>query len=139
MSYLIDTNVISELIKPTPHPAVLNFAKTVPENTMYLSVLTLGEIQKGIDKLTDLAKRQRLSIWLEHDLPTWFRERILSIDSETAICWGHLQANSGRSLPVIDSLLAATAITHRLKLVTRNTSDFIYPTLELINPWLLHA
>jgi predicted nucleic acid-binding protein len=137
MSYLIDTNVISELIKPTPHPAVLSFAKTVPESALYLSVLTLGEIQKGIAKLTDSVKQQRLSLWLEQDLPTWFRDRILPIDNETAICWGHLQANSGRSLPVIDSLLAATAITHRLKLVTRNTSDFIYPALALINPWLL--
>lgn len=137
MSYLVDTNVISELIKPAPHPAVLSWAKTVPESSLYLSVLTLGEIQKGIAKLSDPVKQQRLYLWLEQDLPTWFRDRILSIDREVAICWGNLQANSGRSLPAIDSLLAATAITHRLKLVTRNTSDFIYPQFELINPWLI--
>lgn len=136
MSYLVDTYVISELIKPTPHAAVLAWAKVVPETALYLSVLTLGEIQKGIAKLADPLKQQRLCHWLEQDLPIWFRDRILMIDKEVALCWGNLQAKSERSLPAIDSLLAATAISHRLTLVTRNSRDFVYPELELINPWI---
>jgi len=136
MNYLVDTNIISELIKPTPNAHVFSWAQTVSNATLYLSVLTVGEIQKGIAKLTDPLKQKRLSAWLEQDLPAWFKDRILPIHQDIAIKWGLLQATAGRSLPVIDSLLAATALHHQLTLVTRNTKDFDFPGLTLLSPWL---
>ena len=135
MSYLVDTNVISELIKPMPEPLVLSWAEQTSNTSLYISVLTLGEIKKGIAKLKDTPKQQRLNTWLEQDLPAWFRERILPIDQNIAVRWGTLQAECGRSLSVIDSLLAATALCHQLTLVTRNTCDFDFPGLTVINPW----
>ncbi|MDO9212905.1 MAG: type II toxin-antitoxin system VapC family toxin [Methylococcales bacterium] len=105
------------------------------KESLYLSVLTLGEIRKGIKKLPDGQRKQALSSWLEKDIPLWFDSRLLLIDAEVADCWGKLQARTNRPLPAIDSLLAATALHYDLCLVTRNVSDFDYPDLTILNLW----
>ena len=138
MSYLIDTNVISELVRPKPDAAVLNWFSRTPDEALFLSALTLGEIRKGVEKLTspeEAPRREKLRLWLEHDLRDWFGSRILPIGPDVADHWGRLLAQAGRPVPAIDSLLAATALHHDLRLVTRNTRDFDYAGLEVINPW----
>lgn len=135
MSYLLDTNVIAELLKANPNEKVQKWIVSVPDDSLYLSVLTLGEIRKGLEKVVDNNRKAKLKIWLEHQLPDWFGHRILFIDRDVADRWGRLQAEIQRSLPAIDSLIAATALHYDLCLVTRNMTDFDYPALEVINPW----
>jgi len=138
VSYLIDTNVISELVRPKPDAAVLDWFSRTPDEALFLSVLSLGEIRKGVEKLTspeEAPRREKLRLWLEHDLRDWFGPRILPIGPDVADHWGRLLAQAGRPVPAIDSLLAATALHHDLRLVTRNTRDFDYAGLEVINPW----
>jgi hypothetical protein len=106
-----------------------------PPATLHLSVLTLGEIRKGIEGVGDEVRRQTLIDWLETDLPTFFTGRILDVNGAVADRWGRLVAAAGRSLPTIDSLLAATALEHDLVLVTRNTKDFAGLPVEVFNPW----
>jgi predicted nucleic acid-binding protein len=100
-----------------------------------VSVLTLGEIRKGVETLGDKKRREKLRLWLEHELPTWFEDRVLPVDLAVADRWGRLLAEVGRPVPTIDSLLAATALHHELRLVTRNAKDFDYPGLDVINPF----
>lgn len=136
--FLLDTNVISELVKPRPEPAVVRWVEETDENLLYLSVLTLGEIRKGIAVLQKSVRRVALEAWLESDLRLRFSKRILPIDEGIADRWGALAGqaqNDGRALPVIDGLLAATAIHHNLTLVTRNTSDIAATGVLLFNPW----
>lgn len=135
MSYLIDTNVLSELRRKSSDPGVLAWFAQRPATTLYLSVLTLGEIRKGIEGVDDATRRQSLIDWLETDLPGFFTGRILSIDGAVADRWGRLIAAAGRPLPAIDSLLAATALEHDLVLVTRNIKDFSSLPVEIFNPW----
>ena len=135
MSYLIDTNVLSELRRKVPNPSVVNWFSNRPATTLYLSVLTIGELRKGIETLADASRRLALLDWLEADLPQFFIGRILPVDLAVADRWGRLVAQAGRPLPAIDSLLAATALQHGLHLVTRNQRDFELPGLEVINPW----
>lgn len=135
MNYLLDTNVISELKRPTPNPSIVDWFATVERESLYLSVLTLGEIRKGIAKLPDGQRKQALSGWLEKEIPLWFGPRLLTIGADVADCWGELQAQTNRPLPAIDSLLAATALHHNLCLVTRNIRDFDYPDLMVLNLW----
>lgn len=135
MSYLIDTNVLSELRRKNPNPGVVSWFTQRPAATLYLSVLTLGEIRKGIEGLGDDERRMALLDWLETDLPAFFTGRILPVDAQVADRWGRLIAAAGRPLPAIDSLLAATALAHDLVLVTRNSRDFSGLPLQLMNPW----
>lgn len=135
MSYLIDTNVLSELRRKEPDPQVVRWISQRPATTLHLSVLTLGELRKGIAALADGDRKSRLLDWLEVELTGFFAGRILPIDATTADQWGRLMAQAGRPLPAIDSLLAATALTHGLTLVTRNVKDFQHPSLTVINPW----
>lgn len=135
MSYLLDTNVISELVRPKPAKVVLEWFENIPSEALHISVLTLGEIRKGIEQMPDGVRREKLRIWLEHDLTDWFGTRILQVNMPVADRWGRILALAGRPLPSIDSLLAATALHHELRLVTRNQKDFSYPGLEVINPW----
>lgn len=139
MSYLIDTNVLSELARASPEPRVLAWFDAVPDQALHLSVLTLGELRKGVEKLPDGPRREKLRVWLEHDVRTWFGARLLDVDAVVADQWGRLQAAAGRTLPAIDSLIAATALRHRLRIVTRNVDDFRFPGLEVIDPWSLDA
>lgn len=135
LSYLIDTNVLSELRRKSPDPDVADWVSQRPSASLYLSVLTLGEIRKGIEGAVDEGRRQVLRDWLEADLPTFFMGRILSVDAAVADRWGRLIAAAGRALPAIDSLLAATALEHDLILVTRNVKDFAGLPVQLFNPW----
>lgn len=137
MSYLLDTNVISELIRPKPDKTVLAWFGNVPDDALYLSALSLGEIRKGVERLTNSSRREKLRLWLEHDLREWFGPRILPIGPEVADRWGRLLAQAARPIPSIVSLLAATALHHELRLVSRNVKDFDYAGLEVINPWEL--
>lgn len=135
MSYLLDTNVISELARPKPDSHISTWLASVPDTTLHLSVLTLGEIRRGVERLPASRKRERLRLWLEHDLAEWFAERLLPIDTGVADRWGRLLAEGARPLPAIDSLLAATALHHGLRFVTRNADDFAFSGLEVIDPW----
>ncbi|GIW52047.1 MAG: ribonuclease VapC [Gemmatimonadales bacterium] len=135
MSYLLDTNVISELARSKPSPRVTKWFRGIPDEALHVSVLTLGEIRKGIERLPAGTRREKLRLWLETDLTQWFEDRILPIDQGVADRWGRLLAEVGRSVPAVDSLLAATALHHELRFVTRNKADFDFPGLEVVDPW----
>lgn len=135
MSYLLDTNVISETVRRQQDKRVIEWLEHIPPEALFVSVLTLGEIRKGIERLADKKRREKLRLWLEHDLPVWFDGRVLPVDGPVADRWGRLLAEVGRTVPTIDSLFAATALHHELRLVTRNAGDFVYPGLDVINPW----
>ena len=135
MSYLLDTNVLSELRRKTPDIGVVEWFARRPASTLFLSVLTIGELRKGIEGLRDVERRSALTDWLETDLPGFFAGRILAIDTQVADRWGKLVAAAGRPLPAIDSLLGATAAQHGLSIVTRNGRDFADLGLDVINPW----
>ena len=136
--FLLDTNVISELVKPRPEANVIAWIENTDESLLYLSVLTMGEIRRGIAALPQSRRRATLEAWLDKDLRTRFEERILDIDQEVADRWGLLTAaarNSGIVLPVIDGLLAATALEHNLTLVTRDTGQIPSMGISVFNPW----
>lgn len=135
MSYLLDTNVVSEIVRPRPSGRVLAWFEAVPDDALHLSVLSLGEIRKGVETLEDDARKERLRIWLEHDLRAWFGDRLLAVTPDVADRWGRLLAEIRRPVPAVDSLLAATALHHDLRLVTRNEPDFPFRGLEIVNPW----
>jgi predicted nucleic acid-binding protein len=136
VSYLLDTNVLSELRRKTPDAAVLEWFTRRPASTLYLSVLTFGELRKGIEGVPDAKRRMALTDWLETDLPAFFAGRILPVDAQVADRWGRLLSAAGRPLPAIDSLLAASAALHGLSMVTRNSRDFADLGLDVINPWV---
>ncbi len=131
--FLLDTNVISELIKPAPDSKVTAWIDATDEQLFHLSVLTLGEVRRGIVCLPPSKRRTRLEGWLTRDLPMRFAGRILDIDYEIADRWGHLSGAKGPT--VIDGLLAATAKHHNLTLATRNTKDIARTGVALFNPW----
>lgn len=136
--YLIDTNCLSELTRVRPDKNVVNWFTSHDESTMYLSVITVGELVKGISRLPDSAKKVNLTQWIKTDLESRFRHRILTIDERVATEWGRLQAqmeSDGCPIPAVDALIAATCIVHNLILVTRNIKDFERTGLNLINPW----
>ena len=138
MKYLLDTCVISELTKKKPEKNIITWIKTKDETDFYLSVLTLGELQKGIIKLNDSKKKQSLIDWLESDLSKRFEKRILFITDSVARKWGEIQGiaeRQGNKMPVVDSLIAATGITYNLQVVTRNTDDMEASGVKLFNPW----
>lgn len=135
MSYLIDTNVLSELRRKVPDARVVHWFSQRPAGALYLSVLTLGEIRKGIEAMPDPPRRLVLLDWLETELPAFFSGRILPIDAAVADRWGRMVAQAGRPLPAIDSLLAATASQHGSILVTRNLRDVQGLGVEVISPW----
>jgi hypothetical protein len=134
---LIDTNVLSELRRKKPDPKVVRWLNARPSTQLYVSVLTLGEIRKGIELLgsVDAARKAGLLDWLEIELPKYFGQRLLSIDQQVCEVWGKLTAKAARPLPAIDSLLAATAIKYRLMVVTRNARDFADMGVDVLDPW----
>ncbi len=127
--------MISELKRKTPDPSVVAWFAERPARSLFMSVLTLGEIRKGIELISNEHRRLALIDWLETELPLFFNGRLLNLDAAVADRWGRLIAQAGRPLPVIDSLLAATAIEHDLILVTRNSKDFENLPVSLFNPW----
>lgn len=136
--FLLDTNVVSELVKPKPEPKVTAWIDETDEDLLHLSVLTLGEIRKGVGAVKDAARRVTLETWLDSDLVLRFAGRILAIDQAVADRWGRISAQAAsarRLLPVIDGLLAATALDRNLTLVTRNTKDVEATGAPVFNPW----
>lgn len=138
MKFLLDTCLISELVKKEPNAAVVTWLDEQDEQGLFLSVLTLGELQKGISKLSGSTRKDELQAWVEHDLAERFAGRILDLDQETALAWGTLQGDAerkGEKLPVMDSLIAATATAHGLIVVTRNVKDIERCRAKVFNPW----
>ena len=137
MSYLLDTNVISEAVRHRPEPRVQLWIENAPEDSLYTSALCLGEIVRGIEWLPEGSRRTRLQHWLENDLSAWFADRILDVDVAVASTWGRLVAKTAdRQIPAVDGLLAATALHHNLVVVTRNEAHFARAGVRVVNPWL---
>ena len=139
MTYLLDTCLVSELVAKQPNPNAIQWFKSQSPKTLYLSVITMGEIARGVGKLVPSKRKDNLQRWLDEELPNQFSERILGIDTQTMRIWGDLVGRleqKGRPLPVMDSLIAATAFQHSLSLVTRNESDFAGTTVTIVNPWV---
>ena len=138
MRYLVDTSVISELVKRSPDENVMEWMKRAEEMSLYLSVLTIGELEKGIAKLPASSRRSKLETWVRSDLADRFRERLLAIDGTVAATWGKLAGEAesrGEPLPVIDGLIAATGLAHHLVIATRNIGDFERCGASCFNPW----
>lgn len=136
--FLLDTNVISEAVCPRPEPLVLEWLEAADESLLYLSVLTLGEIRKGLAILPQSKRRTQLETWLEVELRARFSGRILPIDAGVSDRWGLLAAEAtrgGKTLATIDALLAATAFHFNLTIVSRNANDFAPTSVPLLNPW----
>lgn len=138
MTWLLDTNVISEWIKPRPDEGIVAWLNAADERTLYVSVIAVAEIRLGIAMLPRGRRRDRLEAWADRDLVERFRGRILSIDPPIAEVWARLLAkarSSGVSAPVLDTFLAATAVVHGMTLVTRNVRDFVHLEVPVLNPW----
>jgi len=135
-TFVLDTNVLSELRRKRPDAGVVEWFAKRPASTLFLSVLTLGELRKGIEGVRQADRRMALLDWLETEVPDFFAGRILPIDIAVADHWGKMVAAAGRPLPAIDSLIGATASHHGFSLVTRNAQDFVDMELDIINPWL---
>jgi len=141
LKYLLDTNIISEFISKKPNQKVLNYINSLDENNIYLSVITLGEIRFGIEKLDkehQSKKIEILSSWLDNDLMQRFEGRIVDIDKETMLQWGKINGELqkiGRPMPIMDSLIASSCLVEDFVLITRNTKDFYSFEMEMINPF----
>ena len=138
MNYLLDTNVISELVVRQPNQQVIEWLDNLDPGTVYLTVITIGEIRKGIERLPPSKRRDKVKEWLEGDLLLRFQGRILDITIEVMLVWGELTGrleNEGRPIAAIDALIAAIALQGNYGLITRNDSDFEHTGVTVINPW----
>jgi len=138
MKYMLDTCVISELVTKKPNPKVVEWVDSLDTEDIHLSVITIGEIIKGIEKLPESKRKQELRDWLKQDLLSRFQGKILALDTNIIVEWGGLTARletAGQKMPAIDSLIAATALAHEMTLVTRNVSDFEAAGIKIANPW----
>ncbi len=142
MKYLLDTCVISEVIKFKPDENVISWMRNQDEECLYLSVLTFGEIEKGIEKSSDEARKRKLQLWVEEDLKKRFEGRIIPIDIDVSVKWGTVQGNAellGKPMPAIDGLIAAAGLVHNCIVVTRNVSDMQQSRVALLNPWITNS
>lgn len=138
MNYLLDTCLISELAKSEPDKNVVNWVLHENETNFYVSVLTFGEIHKGIEKLPASKKKKELQFWVANELKNRFQNRIIGIDMNISLVWGKIQCiaeKKGKQMPAVDALIAATGIVHNLTVVTRNVADMEQSTVKLLNPW----
>ncbi len=138
MNYLLDTCLISELAKSEPHKKVVDWVLSENDSSFYLSVLTFGELHKGVEKLPESKKKDDLRIWVEDELKNRFQNRIIGIDMRVSVIWGKIQCvaeKKGKPMPAIDSLIAATGIAHDLTVVTRKVTDMEQSGVKLLNPW----
>ena len=138
MNFLLDTNAVSEWVKPRPNPGLVAWMDSADEDRIFLSVISLAELRYGIERMAQGRRRRRLDDWLQHELPMRFEGRILTVNASIADAWGNTVSRSeavGRPISVMDAFLAATAEIHHLTLVTRNVSHF--PLLKnILNPWI---
>lgn len=140
MKYLLDTCLLSELIKTEPHANVIEWINSIEESSCYISAITIGEIQQGISKLATSKKKVFLQSWLDNDLLHRFHGRIIDPNIDIISIWGRMlgeHERKGNKLPIIDSLIAASAISHGLIVATRNTKDLIRCEAQVFNPWKL--
>lgn len=138
MKYLLDTNVVSELVAKAPNAEVVKWLDALDPECVYLSVITIGEISKGVEKLPECLRKDKLRSWLNNELLQQFAGRMLVLDTATMVFWGELSARlerQGVSLPAIDSLIAAQTLMNQCTFVTRNTIHFLAAGVTLINPW----
>jgi predicted nucleic acid-binding protein len=136
MKYLLDTNVMSEMQKTNCSENVKSVADTLNWEDLYIPAITVGELCYGVERLPHGKKKHELSIWLYTELPQWFDGRVITFDTEVMLEWGKIRARTERTLPVADSLIAASAIVHHMFLVTRNIKDFEdIEGINLLNPW----
>lgn len=138
MKFLLDTNVLSEPLRPEPASGVVSWLDAADEDKLFISVIAIAELSHGVSLLPTGRKRQRLEEWLKQDLKERFFDRMIDIDRETAALWGEVMAKArkdGWVLSLMDGFLAATALRHSLVLVSRNEKDFIRTGVTLINPW----
>ena len=138
MKYLLDTNIISELIKPTPNSNVVSFLDSLNEDDIFISVITVGEIQFGIQKLPNSKKKEQLLSWLHADLLARFHNKVVDIDVETMLLWGEVSQQlkaKGTPMPIMDLLIAATCLKGNYILITRNEKDFAHLDIAIINPF----
>ena len=138
MNYLLDTCVISELVKKKPSTKVTKWISSIEESRLFVSVLTFGELHKGIEKLPTSKKKEKLHNWVNFELRERFKNRIINFDLQIATTWGKIQAYSestGKGMPAIDGQIAATGICHNLTVVTRNIKDMKASGVILLNPW----
>lgn len=137
MNFLLDTNVVSEWVKPRPNPGLIRWLESADEDRLFLSVVTVAELHYGVERMPPSMRRTTLERWLESDLTQRFEKRVLGVNREIAVTWGKVVSDaerSGRPVSVMDAFLAATARVRDLTLVTRNTGHF--PMLEaLLSPW----
>jgi tRNA(fMet)-specific endonuclease VapC len=138
MNFLLDTCVLSEALSKKPDSKVLGFVDALDPDDVYLSVITIGELFKGIEKLPPSRRKNELREWFNDELLVRYEGKIFPLDTQTLMAWGTLIArleSGGYTMPAVDSLIAATAITYELVLVTRNVGDFEKSGIEIINPW----
>jgi predicted nucleic acid-binding protein len=138
VNYLLDTNVVSEWARPKPEPRVVQWLADVDEDRVFLTVMTVAELQRGVSLLPAGKKRDRLAAWLAAGLLHRFEGRLLGVTLDIARAWGEICAQAqrvGKPLSVIDGFFAATARVHTLTLVTRNDADFESAGIDVINPW----
>lgn len=138
MNYLLDTCVLSEFTRRKPDEKVVRWMDAMDEEELFISVITLGEIQRGIEKLPDSHRKTALLTWMNEDLIARFGDRVLTIDVPSMLVWGTLTSRmdaSGTPMGVMDSLLAASALSRNMVLATRNVKDFTGSNLRLVNPW----
>jgi len=138
MNFLLDTCVLSEFTRRKPEEKVVRWLERVEETRLFLSAITIGEIQRGVARLPESARKTELLAWMNNGLLERFRSRILPLDEQTLFLWGSLTARAelaGQPMPVMDSLIAASALQHNLILVTRNVTDFMPCGVQLFNPW----
>jgi toxin FitB len=138
VSFLLDTNVVSEWVKPRPDPGVIEWLADADEDRLFLSVATLAELRYGVERLPVGRKSAQLREWLETELTSRFEGRVVVIDDTVAGAWGKLLAEAdaaGRPMSTMDGFLAATAAVHQMTLVTRNEMDFAAAAIKTFNPW----
>jgi toxin FitB len=138
VSFLLDTNVVSEWVKPRPDPGVVAWLAEVDEDRVFISVVALAELRHGVERLEHGRRRERLDAWLRDELPLRFEGRVLAVDAAVAEAWGREVARRdemGRPIGAMDAFIAATAQVHELTLVTRNVLDFEPSVKTIVNPW----
>jgi len=134
MNYLLDTCVLSEFTRRAPGEKIIEWVKSIDEDMLFLSSITVGEIKNGVEAMPDSRRKNDLLVWLNEGVIRRFGQRILALDTQTMLVWGGLRARTNK-MALFDSLIAATALQNNLIVATRNTADFVASGVQVINPW----